>query len=210
MPGIYKITSPSNKVYIGQTVNINQRRKQYKNISHSSVINQTKLVSSLRKYGWNNHIFEVIHELPKDVSQSTLNEYEVLYYLYYKDLGINMMNIKFPGSNGNHSEETKIKIGNSNRGNISPYLGIPRTSEIKNKIRDAQTGKNSHMYGKYSYLHHNSKKVIQLTVNNEYIKEWICARDVYRELGISYKHISSVCKGIRNSAGGYIWKFKTN
>ena len=48
MIGIYKITSPSNKIYIGQSINIERRFNSYKNLSHCK--QQIKLYNSLQKY----------------------------------------------------------------------------------------------------------------------------------------------------------------
>jgi len=59
--GIYKITSPSGKIYIGQSNNITKRWTNYKSISKSND-GQPKLKNSFDKYGVNTHIFEVIEE----------------------------------------------------------------------------------------------------------------------------------------------------
>lgn len=39
------------------------------------------------------------------------------------------------------TDEHKKKIGKSNKGNKSPFKGIPRTKEVKNKISKTKTGK---------------------------------------------------------------------
>ena len=57
MVGIYKITNPSGKIYIGQSVNIDNRISSYKNLKCK---NQTKLYRSLLKYTFENHIFEIL------------------------------------------------------------------------------------------------------------------------------------------------------
>ena len=62
--------------------------------------------------------------------------------------------------------------------------------------------------GKYGKKHHRSKPIIQYDKEGNFIKEWDCANDVERVLGISNKHIGSVCLGKRKSCGGYIWKYK--
>lgn len=64
----------------------------------------------------------------------------------------------------------------------------------------------------------NSKPVLQLSLSGEFIKEWPCAWEVNRVLGISQQNISKMCTGAvevikgvkykRKSAGGFIWKFK--
>ena len=62
--------------------------------------------------------------------------------------------------------------------------------------------------GKYGKKHHRPKPIIQYDKEGNFIKEWECANDVERVLGISNKHIGSVCLGKRKSCGGYIWKYK--
>lgn len=59
MIGIYKITSLSDRIYIGQSTNINKRLNSYK----SSLCNskkQTRLYNSFKKYGVKNHSFEIL------------------------------------------------------------------------------------------------------------------------------------------------------
>lgn len=57
--GIYKITSPTKKVYVGQSINIKKRWENYKSGYCKS---QTKLYNSFCKYGTKNHRFEIIQE----------------------------------------------------------------------------------------------------------------------------------------------------
>lgn len=126
MVGIYKITSPSGKVYIGQSLRIETRLSQYK---IASCKNQRHLHSSILKHGWDTHVFEVIHELPEDISQEVLNTYETLYWQQYKSLGFKMLNIREPGSRGRISEETKQKWkgrvphNKGKTGNLDPKWG---------------------------------------------------------------------------------------
>lgn len=107
MIGIYKITSPTGKINIGQSWNIKKRKNSYKYLECKK---QTKIYNSLKKYGFENHLFEVIHELPIDITQEILDNYEIFYWQQYKDCGFEMMNIRDPGKGGKLSEETKRKI----------------------------------------------------------------------------------------------------
>ena len=59
--GIYKITSPNNKIYIGQSIDIERRFKQYFSFNKSNK-SQIKLWRSLKKYGCDNHVFEIIEQ----------------------------------------------------------------------------------------------------------------------------------------------------
>lgn len=55
--GIYKITSPSGKIYIGQSQNIGRRFITYK--TNGSCF-QPVLKNSLKKHGYDNHKFEIV------------------------------------------------------------------------------------------------------------------------------------------------------
>jgi group I intron endonuclease len=131
MIGIYKITSPTNKVYIGQSWNIEKRKSKYKNLDCER---QPKIYNSLLKYGWEEHKFQVIHELPIDVSQDVLDTYEIFYINQYKDCGIELMNVKEGGGYGKHNQETKDKIRQNN-------LGKKQSEETKKKRSNSLKGK---------------------------------------------------------------------
>lgn len=61
--GIYKITSPTGRVYIGESKNIYSRFIYYYKLRCKT---QTKLYRSLKKHGWENHTFEIIEECDFD------------------------------------------------------------------------------------------------------------------------------------------------
>lgn len=52
-----------------------------------------------------------------------------------------------------------------------------------------------------------SKKIVQLK-NNKVVAEYDGACDAHRKTGISQGNITSCCRGIRNNAGQYQWKYK--
>jgi len=131
MIGIYKIISPSGKIYIGQSWNIKKRWREYK-CGLGKL--QRYLYNSFLKHGFYNHIFEIIHELPKDIEQEVLDRYEVFYWKWYKYLGFEMLNIKEPGKGGKISEETKLKMSKSKIGKPSKLKGIKKPKEIFIKV----------------------------------------------------------------------------
>jgi group I intron endonuclease len=55
--GVYKITSPNGRVYIGSSVNL---RSRYSNYKLCPSVNQKLLYRSILKYGFDNHLFEII------------------------------------------------------------------------------------------------------------------------------------------------------
>jgi group I intron endonuclease len=169
MVGIYKITSPAGKIYIGQSWDIAKRKNKY---AIGACKSQVKLYNSIIKHTWNNHVFEVVYQLPKDVTQETLNTYELIYFEAYKEAGFYMLNIREVGSNGKLSEETKRKMSESRTGkkvseeakvNMSKgqvgnknWLGKKHTEESKNKIREKLKG-NKNFVGKTVSEEHRKK-----------------------------------------------------
>ena len=129
--GIYKITSPTNKVYIGQSWNIGNRWNSYYKLRCKA---QPKIYNSIIKHGIENHIFEVVHILPNDVSQDILNNYEIIYWELYKDCGIEMMNLREPTSRGRLSKESKQKMSDKR-------IGIVLSEKHKSNISKANKGK---------------------------------------------------------------------
>ena len=82
--GIYKITSPNNRIYIGQSINIKNRYRAHIKDFH---LYDTKLTRSFKKYGVTSHSFEIIDTCDK----SELDNLETLYIHKYKciDEGLN-------------------------------------------------------------------------------------------------------------------------
>lgn len=154
MVGIYKITSPSSRAYIGQSWNIKRRWHSHRCNSHKTMA----VGHSIKKYGADAHKFEVIHELPGDIDQLTLDTYEQLYIDAYKDCGVKLFNIKGAGSSGKHSDETlqvmsekrksyrptletKLKTSQSMKGMVANNKGVPHTEEHRLKISLANKGR---------------------------------------------------------------------
>lgn len=123
--GIYCITSPSGRKYIGQSKNINQRKKKYSRLECKG---QVKLHRSLRKYGWINHTFEVIHYC--NISQ--LNDLEFMYIKLHDSSNKRTgLNVQSGGTHRYHSEETKEKIRQANLGRIFSTETICKMSKSK-------------------------------------------------------------------------------
>ena len=52
------------------------------------------------------------------------------------------------------------------------------------------------------------KMVLQYTKKGDFIAEWYGTRDAQRNTGIHCCDISLACRGIRKTAGGFVWKYK--
>ena len=53
-----------------------------------------------------------------------------------------------------------------------------------------------------------SKSILQYTLDNIFVAEYLSSRGAERETKISQSSIVKCCKNKRKSAGGYIWKYK--
>ena len=131
MIGIYKITNPKGKVYVGQSTNIENRFKRYK---WHNCKKQILISRSIDKYGFANHICEILEEC----SVLELNERERYWQEYYdvlnKDKGLNLKYTQTSDRNGYLSQEIKDKISNKNKGK-------KRTEAEKLNLVNVNTGK---------------------------------------------------------------------
>ena len=165
MIGIYKITSPSRRIYIGQSVNINSRYIHYKNLHCKT---QIKLYNSIVKYGWENHKFEVIEECEVNF----LNERERYWQEHYDVIknGLNCKLTKLSDKKVVLSEETKNKEVPEHKKEIlrTNFLGRKHTEASLEKMRKnnarANLGKKAsdETRRKISMNNSNSKLVINI------------------------------------------------
>lgn len=198
--GIYKITSPNNRVYIGQSTNIKKRFKTYKNNCNS----QKLLFRSFKKYGLENHIFEIIEEC----SIEQLNERERYWQDYYNVLeeGLNCRLTKINDKSGFVSQQTKSKmiickqnISKETKSKMSKAsLGKCKSEEHRLKIIEAKNR------DKYKF----SKQINQYDLEGNFIKEWPSIKDASKYYNLNQGGISSCCLGKVNRAGNFKWSYK--
>jgi len=135
---IYKITNPTDKIYIGCTIDWKRRFSEYRRLSMAG---QRKLYNSLKKYGYENHVFEIIEECEENM----LHEREIYYINYYNCIAEGL-NIRLGNRNGRLTEETKQKISESLKGRPVTWethgsKGYKYTDEQKQKMRKPRVNK---------------------------------------------------------------------
>lgn len=144
--GIYKITNPKNRVYIGQSIDINKRFRAYSNLQCER---QCKLYNSLKKYGWENHKKEIVYICESD----KLNELEIYFITLFNSIK-NGLNLRYGGgSKAKHSLESIEKMKKP-RPKPRPPISVETrlklsiagknrilTEEHKRKISEAHKGK---------------------------------------------------------------------
>lgn len=223
MVGIYKITNPEGKSYIGLSREIEVRWNSYKNMQFQS---NTLLKESFKKYGYSNHIFEIIEEIK--LSEDTYGKNTALlrkrerYWISKFDTFYNGLNQNGGGSGcGSHTTESKQKISESLKGRPKPTdFGEKRkkwqnSEEWKKKLSIAMTGKPSPLKGKdRSYKGRISpnkgkgKPILQYGKNMDLIQEYPSISIASQISKTPQPCISECLRGKHKTAGGYIWKYK--
>lgn len=223
--GIYKITNKiNNNSYIGSSKNIEKRwNKHIRNSNNpNSKEYEYPIYRAIRKYKINNFSFEIIEALQTD-DQSILLEREQYYYDLYSP-EYNQMRPDFvPTYNPSEEERKERSIKYSGDGN--PFYGKTHSKETKEKLSKyakARIGELNPFYGKHhssetkeKLARANGKEVIATDLNGKEhfffsAKE---AGEWCRELGLTKSKtpnsdILKVCKGIKNKAFGFYWRYK--
>lgn len=127
--GIYKITSPSLKIYIGQSIDIERRFKSYYNLNKSK--KQTRLYNSFLKYGIINHKFEILEEC--NIEELNIKErYWQDYYNVLDEYGLNCRLTDTNDKKGKLSVKTCLKIKNKSSKRVLNVL----TKKIYNSAKE--------------------------------------------------------------------------
>lgn len=198
MIGIYKLTSPSGKCYIGQSVNIENRLNKYKNMLCKF---QHKIYRALVKYGWDNFTVEILYSTDKDYKyqQLMLDSMEKHFIIQFDSIK-NGYNLRTGGTSGyKYSDEVKEKMSQSK-------LGTTRSEKTKSKI--SNTLKLHTRTEEHKINNGLSKRIpiLQYDKNNNFIREWDSIKSAREELKIS--NISNCLSGKYKTSGGFIWKYK--
>jgi group I intron endonuclease len=159
MIAIYKITSPTEKVYVGQSIVVEARWAAYRN-GYSQ--RQAKLHASFIKHGVDQHRFEVLRELPDDTPQIVIDRHEQLFMDLYREAGYELLNLRSAGSTGRHSQESRQRM----RGKLGVWMtgrtlspatiekrtakqrGMKRSAETKQRLSESKIGENNPRHGK--------------------------------------------------------------
>lgn len=133
--GIYKITNPKGRIYIGQSKNIDERITRYKKLQCCK--HQLFLYRSFLKYGVDNHSFEII--IRGDFTKKELNTFESKFVKEYnsfngwKEGGLNLTT---GGDSYEFDETVKQKMSDTRKrkiseGQLNSKLTVENVKEIK-------------------------------------------------------------------------------
>ena len=200
MIGIYKLTSPSNKVYIGQSLNIKNRLSKYKN---DWCFAQPAIHNAIQKYGWDNFKIDVLWSSEDNTNAKfILNELEQDFIALYNCISPNGYNLRNGGDSKGVADETRLKLSIASTGH-------KLTDESKAKMSDKATGRvyvvSDETKAKLKLTVNGKISIIQLDRDDNFIKEWDSAAEVERVLNINRNTISKVINGKQKTAGGFKW-----
>lgn len=199
MIGIYKITNPNGKIYIGQTIDFERRVYQYKKLNCKE---QPKLYNSLKKYGFQNHKFELIWPC----WECYLTKWERYFQEMYnstEDDNLNCFLVTTKDKTGKHTEETKRKISESNKGRKFTAEHIAKLPQNQKGYKGKKRSEETKL--KQSLNNGKARKVYQYTKDNQFIKEWRNVSEAEREYNIN--NISGVALGKLKTCGGFKWSY---
>lgn len=213
---IYKITSPTGRVYIGQTINFLKRMGDYKRcVRYGSGV---MVVNSLRKHGVDNHKFEVVEQ----VENGLLNEREIFWInelkTYWKDspLGMNMTRGGESGSGPwKHDTERVKKWSEKIKGKGNPFYGKKHTEEFKkNKSKEVSEYNKKNGVQVPEWGVEKGRNVIRRPVvcydsNGIFLKEFVSVTQAADYLCVDHGSVTMVCLGERTHANRYIFRYKT-
>lgn len=132
---------------------------------------------------------------------------------------------RFDGENNpfygkTHSEESRLKMSNALKGRVSPNKGKPLSEDRKQQMSEYMKERLAdprnhpmygvHKYGEEAFRYGTGRHIIQLTMDGEFVAEYISACEAEKQTGIPNSNIYGCCnhKPHYKSAGGFRWKYK--
>jgi len=220
---IYKITSPSNRIYIGQTINFERRVNNYKKLNCKT---QIRLYNSFLKYGFDSHKIEVVENCKFDELNNRERYYQELFDCINK--GLNLIYTNTSEKKKVVSEETRKKMSESgkikvfskeHRENISKaerpknYVnGVLAktyfTPEHRKKLSDWQIGRKFTAEHKRNITLGLPKKyVYQFDLFGNFVNQYESISEAARQNKLYRQHIGKCCNGGLKTTGKYKWSF---
>lgn len=133
MTGIYKITNPKGRVYIGQSSNLEQRLYYYVKYFNRYKSSQRRLYNSFNKYGAISHIFEIVEECAIE----SLNERERYWQDHYDTLSQKGLNCRLTKTGERSGKVSKETVNNMRAARKGKPIG-PFSEEAKKNMSEAR------------------------------------------------------------------------
>lgn len=230
---VYKHTAPNGKVYIGITKQTPEQRWK----SGLGYRNQKRFACAIKSYGWDAFTHEILFSgLSFDEACAKEVELIKFYKSNDPEFGYNIdgggsanrvvgeetrQRLRESHAGVKLTEEHKRRISEGNKGRVF-------TEETKTKLREANVGKTmseesrEKMSKSHTGLTHSRETVLRWKESNQSLmtpveqidprtNDLVCgfgsSMDAHRATGIDASSIIKCCRGKRQSAGGYKWRY---
>ena len=190
MIGIYKITSPTKKIYIGQSLNIKKRFRSYELLKCR---HQPAIYNSLKKYGVEKHKFEILCEC--EISE--LNDKERYFQDVYSAIGKNGLNClltKSSDRSGELSDETKRKISKAKKSK-------KHSDETKRKMSESRKGKKQ----SDELILKRSEAQKKIILNTETGIFYLGVKEASEIVGINHKTLKNQLNGHNKNKTNFLY-----
>jgi hypothetical protein len=225
---IYKLTFPSEKSYIGQTIRDIHKRLEEHQLPSSNCVAVSR---AIQKHGWEN-VKKEWYEVPDE----DLNFYEEMLVALLGTLTPGGYNLKEGGGSSGklseetkkkiskarigktHTEETKQKIGKAKNektlsnehkqkikeamsGEKNHFYGNTHTEEIKKKMSEAMTGEKNHFYGN-THTEETKKKMSEAKTGKKHPMHGKTLSDEHKQ------KLSKALTGEKNHKSKKVYQYK--
>lgn len=195
---VYRISNPMGSNYVGSTMNVTRRRNCYKNNSAKS---QIKIYESILKYGWKNHLFEIIW-----IGNANLRyEKERKFGEELRSMSIHGgLNLVLPGYGDVASYKSKETIDRF----LKSMHWKPLSEDTKRKMVLNNKRQKPSQLTKTKSILATGRTVYQYDLNNKFISEYSTVSEAARKTKIGRTNIKNNLTKLSKTAGGFIWKYK--
>lgn len=132
---VYLLVSPSGRLYVGQTANLERRLREYR---YCHCDHQRRLKYSIGKYGFDDFEIFILEECETDRELDVAETKWISYWNTISREGLNSMS--GGGSLKRHSEESRHKMRTAKIGELNSMWGNTHTLEARKKISEAHKG----------------------------------------------------------------------
>lgn len=208
---VYKVSSPSNKIYYGYTSASLETRKFY----HYRQLRQgknTRFLAALKKYD-DLMLWEIVEEIEapsKEILHKILTEKERFWITkektFLKEFGYNMTKGGDGRIGSTHSEKTRKVLSKKLMGRTTERRGVSFKEEMIEKYGEKE-GLKRHENWIQKMRESHCKSILQFDENNNLIKEWSSMKEA-NDAGFIGTNINACIKGRRKTASGFKWRYK--
>lgn len=214
---VYKHTAPNGKVYIGITSQTPSKRWNNGRGYEKNIF----FYNAIQKYGWENIKHEILFDsLTKEEAEQKEVELIEEYKSNQREYGYNVARgglVNIPTEEQREklrkiksgikaSEETRRKMSLRQKGKIISAETRKKTAIALKGNKNALGCVRSEATRKLISETH-SKGVLQYDKNGTLLGEFKSITIAGETTGVNFRNISEVCKGHRNTAGGFVWKY---